>query len=301
MTTKTDLLAAMHSEAKILRARIVELRDQRDNLTVSIERVLPAYETACGYSGNPTEQAEELHRELCAHRERLARGESERKDAEQRLVDLDRTLGADAAAATAEKAVAAARQAVANVEKKVATANAAAARWQGLAAEAFAASQQARATLTAIARFTLPDDVRAELGIVGEPPAAPAIDPATLEQRGVGFGEAAEQAQAQAADLERELVAAREAEELAVVELLRQRAYQAEVEHAVALASYLPVLAKFRAAHAVGFGFTPELPAYRRHADESHGQAMTAARAAALPQVEPGRLSRVKAVVRSLT
>ena len=131
--------------------------------------------------------------------------------------------------------------------------------------------------MTEIARHSLPDDVRAELGIVGTPPAAPAIDPATLEQRGVGFGEAGEQAQVQADTLTVELVAAREAEEHAVVELLRQRAYQAEVEHAVALASYLPVLAKFRAAHDVAFGYAPELPAFRRHADESHGAAISAA------------------------
>ena len=301
MTTKTDLLAAMQTEAKALRARIAELRDQRDALVHSIDRVLPLFDAACNYgNGNPTSGADALHRELATYRDRLARGEDERKAAEQRLADIDRTLSADAAAATATKAVEVARQAVAAVEKKATTATAAAARWQGLAAEAFAASQQARATMIEIARHGLPEDVRAELGIVGVAPAAPAIDPATLEQRGVGFAEAAEKAQTQADDFSGELVTARDAEEQAVVELLRQRAYQAEVEHAVALASYLPVLARFRAAHDVAFGYAPDLPDYRRHADESHGGAMEAARQAALPQIEPGLMSRVKAAVRSL-
>ena len=301
MTTKSDLLAAMQTEAKGHRARIAELRDQRDADTTLRNRVEPRFHAACNHgNGNPEPEAGDLHRELCALQDRLARGESERKDAEQRLADLDRTLGADAAAATAMKAADAARQTVATIEKKIATATATATRWQALSAEAFAASQAARATLTAIARFSLPEDVRTELGIVGEPPAAPAIDPATLEQRGVGFAEAAEQAQRQADDLTRALAVARAAEEHAVIELLKQRAYQAEIEHAVALASYLPALARFRAAHDVAFSYVPELPAYKRHADESHGAAMEAARQAAQPQLEPGLMNRVRAAVRAL-
>ena len=300
MTTKTDLLAAMQAEARGLRTRIAELRDQRDALAASIERVEPRYHAACGSSGHPDPEADALQRELSTLHDRLARGESERKDAQQRLADLDRTLSADAAAAAAEKAVESARRAVAAIEKQSATAAATIARWQGLSAQAFADSQAARATLTAIARFSLPEDVRTELGIGGEPPVPPAIDPATLEQRGVGFAEAAEQAQRQADDLTRALAVARAAEEHAVIELLKQRAYQAEIEHAVALASYLPALARFRAAHDVAFSYVPELPAYKRHADESHGAAMEAARQAAQPQLEPGLMNRVRAAVRAL-
>ena len=298
MTTTQDLRRALTAEAKTLRSRIAELRDQRDALTPDIERAGARYMEACGGGGPGVKpEAEELGQRHVALRERLNRGENERKDAELRLADLDRMLDADDAAAAAEKAVSTARQSVAAIEAKINTGTQARAKWQALAADAFRQAEAARAVNTARARHALPDDVRAELGIEGEAPAAPAVPPAELEQQAIGYSEAAEQAQAKVDALQQDLAAARSAEEQAVIELLAQRAYVAEMQHAAALAQYLPELARFRAAHDLAFGYMPELPAFKRHADESHGQAIEAARAAAEPKVEAGLMSRVRRVV----
>ncbi len=301
MTSKTDFERVAQAKAKALDSQSVDDCNERDSLAFSEERTGALYQEACGDGGNPTSDAEDLHRQLCDFRLRRSRVESRLIEAKQQRADLARTLGADAALDAAESAVGAARKIVASITKKLGTNAAAIARWQALADEAFAASQAARATLVSIARYSLPDDVRAELGIVGQPPAAPAIDPGTLEQRGVGFAEAVEQAQRQDALLQSELAAAQQAEEQAVIEWMKQRAYQAEFEHAIALAGYLPILAKHRATHELAFSYAPELPAYARIVANGRGAAMEAARATAEPQIEAGLLERVKAAVRSLT
>ena len=298
MTSTQDLLRALTAEAKTLPARIAELRDQRDSLMPDIKRLDARYHEACGEGGpNVKPEAADFLARLSAAKDRLSRGESERKDAELRLADLDRVLGADDAAAAAEKAVSTARQAAAAIEADIAASMRAVVRWQAEAADAFRQAEAARAVNLARTRHAFPADLRAELGIEGEAPAAPSIDSGEHEQHGIACSEAVEKAQAKADAKRQDLAAARIAEEQAVIELLAQRAYVAEMQHAAALAQYLPALAKFRAAHDLAFGFMPELPAYKRHADESHGNALEAARAAAEPKVEAGLMSRVRRVV----
>ena len=298
MTTTQALLRALTAEAKTLPARIAELRDQRDALTPDIERAGARYIEACGGGGPGVKpEAEELGQRHLALRERLNRGENERKDAELRLVDLDRMLGADDAAAAAEKAVSTARQAAAAIEADIAASMRAVVRWQTEAADAFRQAEAARAVNLARTRHAFPADLRAELGIEGEAPAAPSIESGEHEQHGIACSEAVEKAQAKADAKRQDLAAARAAEEQAIIELLTHRAYVAEMEHAAALAAYLPVLARFRAAHDVAFGFKPELPAFKRHADESHSDAIAAARAAAEPKVDTGLMNRVRRVV----
>jgi DNA repair exonuclease SbcCD ATPase subunit len=296
----TDLKAAMMAEAKSLRARIAELRDQRDALTASADRVERQYHAACGTTGHPLPEAEPLHRQLQELRSRLNRGEEERRDAEQRLADLDRALGADEAAAAATKALRQAQEAAQAAAAKIVTNAEAVTRMVALRDDELGAASRARAQLAAIATAALPEDVRQLLGTAAVDPGEPVGDAAGHETRARAIGEAIDKAMAIGEQLRRDLGAAHEAEEAATVELLRQRAYLAEIAHAVALAQYLPVLATFRAAHDVAFGFVPQLPDYRRHADESHGQAMQAARDAAQPKVEAGLMGRVGRLVQRL-
>ena len=218
------------------------------------------------------------------------------RDAEQRLACVNRLLSADPEAA--RRVVVERRGDVVAIHKKIDTNSKAGARWEALASDYFGQAEAARATQTAIARHSLPDDVRAELGIVGDPPAPPPIDPATLEQRAVGYAEAAELCKRQGEQLLCDLDAARQAEADSVAELLAQRAIEAELEHAEALAKYVQALVKFDASHHAAYDLAPTLPDLRRMVSESRAEALEAALAAVVPaRAEAGLMNRVRRVV----
>ena len=78
----------------------------------------------------------------------------------------------------------------------------------------------------------------------------------------------------------------------ATAELLTQRALVAELDHAEALALYLPRLGRYFALQRAAFSFEPPPPNLKQIIQESRNEAMRAAQAEASADLEPGPLRR---------
>lgn len=281
----TDFTNELRREAASLRTKVSELRLERDALVDAVSDTEHEYHAACAEvtcaEQNATfEAAERVHDTLRNYQSRLGRCQDAKTTAEARLADLDRLLQAPERAEAGRTEWHAALKTVEAVEKRIADNAKAIDRMQLLRVGAIEAAGRARVAAAARAVAELPEDVRAMLGPQTTVTEAPG-DPAAEDAKARALADAIAQTERAADALRAELAQAQATADEGEQELLAHLAAVAEMEHAQALAAYLPKLTAFRAAHEVAHEWMPPMPDYKRHADESRGPAMQAARAAA--------------------
>lgn len=286
----------LRAEAQALRGHVQQLRDQRDALTTAAEQTEARFHELAPSAfagGNMTSDGEEatrVHALMVDYRTRLGRVIDEMKDAEKQLARLDRMLTADPAKWAA--AVRDARSEVTAAEKRITANTEGSDRLRRLLAEEREGAARAREQMAARAVADLPEDVRQAIGADTAQPTGEVGDPSAHQARAEALELALSKSEKAAEQLQAELAAARAKEQAATEELLRQRAYGAEMRHAAALAAYAPMLCEYATAHEAAFGFAPELPDFRQIARESRGAAMDAARTVALAGVDDSALRR---------